>query len=134
MPRLFAGVGLCCGVLEIGSGAGANAAALLGRYDHNEMTLTDVDPTMRSRAETLLEAFGGRAQVVEADATALDFDDGSFDAVVSMLMLHHVTDRSEHRLITRAELVTGLTDAGFTDVSVRSLPGVPLMRFRAVHA
>ena len=92
VPRVFAGVDLHGEVLEIGSAGGANAAALLGRYDDIEMALTDVDPAMRSRAEARVAAFGGRAQVVEADATALGFDDDSFDAVVSMLMLHHVID------------------------------------------
>jgi ubiquinone/menaquinone biosynthesis C-methylase UbiE len=37
-----------------------------------------------------LDRFGKRAEVRDADATALPFDDDSFDSVFSFIMLHHV--------------------------------------------
>jgi SAM-dependent methyltransferase len=79
-------------VLELGSGSGATAVELLDRYPGIQLTATDVDPAMRAAATQRLGAYGVRAEVREADATQLPFDDESFDAVVSFIMLHHVID------------------------------------------
>jgi ubiquinone/menaquinone biosynthesis C-methylase UbiE len=77
-------------ILELGSGSGAMAAELLARYPTIRITATDVDPLMRAAARARLEPFGDRAQVQEADAVRLPFEDASFDGVVSFIMLHHV--------------------------------------------
>lgn len=82
-------------VLELGSGSGANAAALLESYPAARLTASDVDPAMLAAARRRLGSFGERARVHQADATALPFDDASFDAVVSLIMLHHVIDWEE---------------------------------------
>lgn len=79
-------------VLELGSGSGAMAVELLERYPGIQLTATDVDPAMRAAAIQRLAAYGERAEVREADATQLPFDDARFDAVVSFIMLHHVID------------------------------------------
>ena len=79
-------------VLELGSGSGAMAAALLDRYPTVRLTATDVDPAMRAAASQRLAPYGERAEVRDADATSLPFDDETFDAVVSFIMLHHVID------------------------------------------
>ena len=79
-------------VLELGSGSGAMAAALLDRYPTIRLTASDVDPAMRAAAVERLAPYGDRVEVREADAISLPFDDGSFDAVVSFIMLHHVID------------------------------------------
>ena len=79
-------------VLELGSGSGAMAAALLDRYPEIRLTATDVDPAMRAAATSRLAHYGQRAEVREADATQLPFGDASFDAVISFIMLHHVID------------------------------------------
>ncbi len=79
-------------VLELGSGSGAMAAELLTRYPDIRLTATDVDPAMLDAARSRLAPFGDRATVQQADATRLPFPDGSFDAVVSFIMLHHVID------------------------------------------
>ena len=79
-------------VLEIGAGSGAMAAELLARYDQASMTVTDFDQDMVDAAAARLAGFGGRAVVRQADATALPFPDGSFDAVLSWVMLHHTVE------------------------------------------
>jgi SAM-dependent methyltransferase len=79
-------------VLELGSGSGAMAAELLAHYPDIRLTATDVDPAMLAAARSRLAPFGDRVTVQEADATRLPFPDGSFDAVVSFIMLHHVID------------------------------------------
>jgi ubiquinone/menaquinone biosynthesis C-methylase UbiE len=78
-------------VLEIGSGGGAIAEALAGRNPGTMLTATDLDPVMVNTARRRLAGFAN-ATVLTADATALPFDDDSFDSVVSCLMLHHVID------------------------------------------
>jgi SAM-dependent methyltransferase len=79
-------------VLEIGSGAGANAQVLLERHPEMQLTATDLDPVMVASARRRLAPHGRRVTVTEADTTTLPFDDDRFDAVVSLLMLHHVID------------------------------------------
>ena len=79
-------------VLELGSGSGAMAVELLDRYPTIRLTATDVDPAMRAAATQRLAPYGDRARVRAADATTLPFEDASFDAVVTFIMLHHVID------------------------------------------
>ncbi len=79
-------------VLEIGAGSGAMAAELLSAHPQVAMTATDFDPAMVDAATQRLVAFGDRATVRQADATALPFADGSFDSVVSWVMLHHTVE------------------------------------------
>jgi len=92
LPWTLMGSELSGSVLELGSGSGAMAAEILDRFPQVRLTATDLDPNMLARSRRTLEPFGSRASVQEADATALPFAPGEFDAVVSYLMLHHVGD------------------------------------------
>jgi SAM-dependent methyltransferase len=92
LPRVVGRATLAGEVLELGSGAGANAVGVLFRHPDVRLTLSDVDPLMCQAATERVARFGDRADVVEADACRLPFADGSFDAVLSFLMLHHVVD------------------------------------------
>jgi SAM-dependent methyltransferase len=75
--------------LEIGAGSGAMAAELLGRCRQLSLTVTDFDQAMVDVAAARLAEFADRVTVRQADATGLPFPDGSFDAVLSWVMLHH---------------------------------------------
>lgn len=77
-------------VLEVGSGSGAMAAALLDHHANLTLTATDYDPEMVRQLERRLAPYGDRASVAQADATQLPFADDTFDAALSFLMLHHV--------------------------------------------
>ena len=76
--------------LEIGGGSGLMAAELLRRFPDLRLTVTDFDASMLDGAHDVLLPFGGRAQVATADATELQYADGTFDYVFSFIMLHHV--------------------------------------------
>ena len=65
------------------------AAELLTRDRPLTMTVTDFDERMVAAASERLAEFGDRVVVRQADAIALPFPDGSFDAVLSWIMLHH---------------------------------------------
>lgn len=90
--------------LEIGSGTGLNLAHYTDAV--TELVMSEPDPHMarrlRERLET--ESFApGRITVVEASADDLPFDDGSFDTVVSTLVLCTVPD--QHRALAEARRV-----------------------------
>lgn len=74
----------------MGAGSAAMAAELLAAYPDVPMTVTDYDQAMVAAAGRLLAPAGERVTLRRADATALPFAAGRFDAVLSVLMLHHV--------------------------------------------
>ena len=88
-PWALAGIHLDGRVLELGSGSGSVAAELLRRFPSIHLTATDVDPAMLDTARQHLASFGERVDVRQVDATTLPFEVGSFDSVVSFIMLHH---------------------------------------------
>jgi len=77
-------------VLEVGAGTGAN----LELYPEavTELILVEPDPQMTKRLRAKLAASGRGATVTEAPAEAMPFEDGSFDFVVSTLVLCTVPD------------------------------------------
>ena len=77
-------------VLEIGGGTGAN----LAHYrDVDRVTIAEPDPFMRSRIGPKLEDARVPVEVSAAGAESLPFPDGSFDTVVSTLVLCTVPDQ-----------------------------------------
>jgi arsenite methyltransferase len=76
-------------VLDVGCGPGFYAADLLERVGPSG-AVTGVDASAAMLA--LAAARAGRAELVEAPATALPFDDGAFDAAISVQVLEYVED------------------------------------------
>ena len=71
-------------VLEIGGGTGAN----LRYYDGLEsLVVTEPEPAMLRRLQDRMREQSVRAEVVQAPAEGLPFEDASFDTVVSTLVL-----------------------------------------------
>jgi ubiquinone/menaquinone biosynthesis C-methylase UbiE len=75
-------------VLEVGAGTGIN----LEHYAEGieELVLVEPEPAMVRKLEQRLRELGREARIVEAEAEALPFPDGCFDAVVSTLVLCNV--------------------------------------------
>lgn len=81
-------------VLEIGSGPGRLASRIAEVARDARVVGSDVSPEMLARASSWADRSGvaSRVRHVLADASALPFADGSFDAVVTTLSLHHWPD------------------------------------------
>jgi len=89
-------------VLEIGPGYGATTdvfCQLLPR-----LTSVEVDPDLAARLQDRYA--GTHVEVILGDATALNFPDGRFSAVVCFSMLHHVSSPElQDRLFAEAARV-----------------------------
>jgi SAM-dependent methyltransferase len=79
-------------LLEVGCGVGAVLAVLGQEFPGIRLHGIDIEPRQLVYARGHLERAGVEATLVEADATALPFRDGSFDHVWMMWFLEHVPD------------------------------------------
>jgi SAM-dependent methyltransferase len=65
------------------------------------LTAVEIDPRLAASLQELMK--NTNVEVVEADATAMPFPDGSFSAVLSFTMLHHVPSVTlQDRLLAEA--------------------------------
>jgi ubiquinone/menaquinone biosynthesis C-methylase UbiE len=78
-------------VLEIGAGTGANLGLYNGTIDG--LVLTEPESPMLRRLQKAAHGHMPLAQVVQAPAEQLPFDDDAFDTVVSTLVLCGVDDQ-----------------------------------------
>ena len=107
LPVALRGVELGDDALEIGPGPGFTTDVL--RTMTARLTAVEVDEGLAAAlAERLL---GGNVTVVAGDATALDFEAGSFSGAASFHMLHHVAP-TEAQDGVFAELARVLTPGG----------------------
>lgn len=81
-------------VVELGSGDGRLASALLECFPHATLTALDGSESMRAEATRRLAHFGDRARVAPFELATLDWWEFLFgaDVVVSSLALHHLND------------------------------------------
>jgi tRNA (cmo5U34)-methyltransferase len=91
-------------ILELGSGDGQLAEALLTVFPRATLTALDGSESMRAETTRRLALFGERARVAAFDVAALDWWDRMFgvDVVVSSLCLHHLTDPKKQYLYKAA--------------------------------
>jgi SAM-dependent methyltransferase len=74
-------------VLDVGTGSGGLLLALAQSGLPLDLTGIDRSPDYVAYGR---EKLGSRATIVEGDATALPWPDGSFDLVTNTLMMHHL--------------------------------------------
>lgn len=81
-------------VIDLGTGTGALAAAILAAKPTARVRLVDIDPAMLEVARDRVAPYGDRAELVTAR-----FEDALVpcDSVVASLALHHVTDIAAKR-------------------------------------
>jgi tRNA (cmo5U34)-methyltransferase len=91
-------------ILELGSGDGRLAEALLTVFPNASLTALDGSASMREAASARLAVFGDRARVAAFDIAALDWWDRMFgvDLIVSSLCLHHLNDAKKQYLYKAA--------------------------------
>jgi ubiquinone/menaquinone biosynthesis C-methylase UbiE len=114
-------------LLEVGCGVGAVLAVLGQEFPGVRLTGVDIEPKQLEFARGHLERSGVEAMLVEADALALPFGDGSFDHVWMMWFLEHVADppaalREARRVLVPVGGITAIeVDYGTT----RAEPSTP---------
>ncbi|MCU1383760.1 MAG: Methyltransferase type 12 [Acidobacteria bacterium] len=91
-------------IVELGSGDGRLAEALLTVFPRATLTALDGSESMRAEASRRLALFGDRARVAAFDVAALDWWDRMFgaDLIVSSLCLHHLNDAKKQYLYKAA--------------------------------
>jgi len=78
--------------LEIGSGTGYFSLNLLQTGVIREATCTDISPGMLEALEHNAAELGLSVETAACDASALPFEDESFDLVLGHAVLHHLPD------------------------------------------
>jgi tRNA (cmo5U34)-methyltransferase len=87
-------------IVELGSGDGQLAAALLAAFPQSTITALDGSESMRALTTARLAPFGDRARVRAFEIASLEWWDVMFgaDVVVSSLCLHHLNDAKKQYL------------------------------------
>jgi SAM-dependent methyltransferase len=102
IPWTLDGVDLGSDALEIGPGPGLTTDVL--RTMAARLTCIEIDRRLAASLTKRME--GSNVTVVEGDATAMPFPDGSFSGAVSLTMLHHVpTPELQDRLLSEIRRV-----------------------------
>ena len=96
IPWVTGGIDLGDHLLEVGPGPGLTTDVLRERVP--QLTCVEVDTTL---AEPLRQRLSGtNVTVVDADATDLPFEAGTFSSAICLTMLHHVPEAAQQdRLI-----------------------------------
>lgn len=79
-------------VLEVGAGSGWTSRQILATFPQVELTATDRDETVMASLQRLGSVFGQRLHFKQADVLALPFDRHSFDIVIAVHVMGHVSD------------------------------------------
>ena len=100
-------------MLEVGCGVGAVLAVLGQEFPGVRLVGVDIERKQLDVARGHLERAGVEATLVEADAVALPFQDGSFDHVWMMWFLEHVADpvavlREARRVLVPSGAITAI--------------------------
>ena len=92
-------------VLDLGTGTGRTAQAVLQRFPNSSVVLVDQSPEMLAMATRSLSVDRVEQTIVGDLLDALP--DGPFDAAVSALAVHHLNAAAKRRLFTRLRSTVG---------------------------
>lgn len=81
-------------ILDMGCTVGASTLAYCDEFPKADVHAIDIGAPMVRYAHARAEAFGRRVQFSQQNAEHTNFDDGSFDLVVSHVMLHETSRRA----------------------------------------
>ena len=113
-------------VLDLGCGTGTLAIAALRDQPAARLTGLDADPEVLERASAKADAAGVEIALDRGFSTDLPYEDARFDAVLSTLFFHHLTD--ERKRQTATEIVRVLKPGGRLVVADLGRPQDPVMR------
>jgi len=88
-------------VLDLGAGFGAVTEQILTRYVNASVTCVDGSTEMMRITRERMAKYGGRVRVCHADLADASWwrsVDGSFDAAVSAVAIHHLSDERKRAL------------------------------------
>lgn len=112
-------------VLDLGCGTGTLALMALEDSPGIEIVGLDADPEVLRSARAKAADRGAAVGFVEGMSTALPFDDGQFDVVLSTLFFHHLAD--EDKLTTAREMARVLAPEGRVAIGDLGRPQDPVM-------
>ncbi len=110
-------------ILDIGCSAGSASAAYAAQYPDAEVHAVDIGAGMLRYAHARAESLGVAVHFHQMDASALKFEDGTFDLVVSHNLLHEIG--AEKRQAMMKEAFRVVRPGGVVvhqDVAIRKLP------------
>ncbi|HYI98500.1 MAG TPA: methyltransferase domain-containing protein [Thermoleophilaceae bacterium] len=113
-------------VLDLGCGTGTLALMAHAAQPSAEIAGLDADPAILERARAKTADAGAPIAFHEGFSNQLPFGDGEFDAVVSTLFFHHLSDADKRA--TAAEALRVLAPAGRVVVADLGRPQDPAMR------
>lgn len=116
-------------LLDLGCGTGT--LALMAHAEQPNATIVglDADPAILERARAKTAAAGAPIAFHEGFSNRLPFEDERFDAVVSTLFFHHLSDA--HKRATATEVLRVLAPGGRVVVADLGRPQDPAMRVAA---
>ncbi|MHB8352082.1 MAG: class I SAM-dependent methyltransferase [Thermoplasmata archaeon] len=120
-------------VLELGCGTGTLTARFLAAFPHARITAVDISDEMLRRARTKTRLYRSRVEFHRGHFVDLKLP-GPFDAVVSALAIHHLSDPEKGRLFKT--IARWLPSGGYFGNADDHLPEDPLFdyRFREIAA
>jgi tRNA (cmo5U34)-methyltransferase len=121
-------------VVDLGAGFGAISTEVLNRYPKSTVTCVDGSPEMMALARDRLAKYGARVRFHLADLAHPSWRDGlsgPFDAAVSGLAIHHLTDECKRGLY--GEVLDLLRPGGlFLNNDIVAAPPALKARFEAI--
>jgi ubiquinone/menaquinone biosynthesis C-methylase UbiE len=86
-------------VLDLGCGVGHNTLPLVDAFPEAEVVGADVGAAMVRFARLRAEGLGRKATFIQADAESTGLEGGTFDLVVSQILLHETSPAAIHRVL-----------------------------------